>query len=405
MRLRGGIHSEGSRASKYRLSKALTVAVVCLSACEQPRADVIPVYTSAQSVESTDCVRVPGSPYSAEIVVGDSPPPCELFFVEDVTLNSVHSAAIVSPTGMMVVLPDGRYVSTTVEGPLALWGKDGAFIRSIGGTGKGPGEWVGIPRLFLGPSANLYIRESGANWLMFDSTGVFTRVLRGGGNEGARGVTHILDDGRLLKSDRSGSDGGARIVIRDLRDPDSVHLAIQIPTPRIVGTDAVYVSPQLAYGGGTWFWVGPPDGSDEYLIRGYDTNGGSGMSIRRNAPWFTHRRVGRSEPPGSVVAGLQADSTNLLVLIRIASQHWRPLANGAALDSVKSSFYDFVLESFDRTSGSLLSSQRIDGDDFLRRLPSRFVAGTNVAYLPEQDSIGIPRIRVFRYFLRSRLQQ
>lgn len=53
------------------------------------------------------------------------------------------------------------------------------------------------------------------------------------------------------------------------------------PHRECVETNAVYVSPPCAYGGGTRVWVGPLDGSDEYFSGGYDTNGGSGMSMRR----------------------------------------------------------------------------------------------------------------------------
>jgi hypothetical protein len=104
------------------------------------------------------------------------------------------------------------WVVDRLANEVRVFGADGLFVRTIGGQGSGPGEFMRIGPAFHGPNGEIWVEDLNLRrWERFDSTG--TRV------GGLRSTSRFLNAIRLWTRD-------GRFLVQDLHptDPDNAVL-------------------------------------------------------------------------------------------------------------------------------------------------------------------------------------
>lgn len=106
---------------------------------------------------------------------------------EDLRLGSIDGGRPEQQFGeiyaVMTDANDRIYVLENLAQEIRVFGPDGAFLRTIGGKGDGPGELSGAAGLNIGPDGRLWVYDTSAGFHVFETDGTFVtrhrRLVRG----------------------------------------------------------------------------------------------------------------------------------------------------------------------------------------------------------------------------------
>ncbi len=285
------------------------------------------------------------------VVVSGEEAPCELDFVEVVTLRPDDDAW--HPRPPIAVTPDGGFVTGTWHhGTLALWTPDGALVRTFGqGPGDGPGEFSWASAILVDRDSMIHV-TSGPLVHRYTIEGRFLETFRLPVPSGVREAS-ITAEGHLLLS--------ALAVDASLRR------GVVLWTP---GGARVYEEP----GGhiGDWFlhtysrplglWVAGTSSYEVVHVAGPDEE--PVFRMVRSVDWFPGE--GRANPPNLYL--LEADPAGLIYTLASAPAPDAPpgpLPSARSVEEIRAHvnlYRENVIEALS-VDGRLIASRRY-------RLPS-----------------------------------
>lgn len=177
------------------------------------------------------------------------------------SLNGDHPAAL-SAVGQLAVDRLGRvWVYDRLEHHIKVFSSDGSFVRMIGRSGAGPGEFKGVIGMAWDPNGRLWVVDAGnARYSVFDTTGVLVADYRRPVHTyDARWVGGFATDGRFF-------DQAYLPATRDRLPQALLYVSEGIPLDTIMLPD---YTRQAARRGSMWF----PLPFSRKLILAFDPRG------------------------------------------------------------------------------------------------------------------------------------
>jgi hypothetical protein len=285
-------------------------------------------------------------------------PPCSLGLDTLVTLSSEAVDGAPSSTVSVARLGDDQYAVVyyfTILTP-QVFREDGTFLRPLGGTGRGPGEFSESPTLFVGPGGDLHATTRD-RIVRFDSNATHASTV----THDMAVVTRLAAVGKLLVSGRIVETRRGQMHIVELRDT------------------ALTVVRELELSSETPLAVLEPLGDSAILV--LDVNN---SSLRRH--WLADRRSdtiriarewfkpwtdpvpgeGHAERPRPKAVALSTLTRDRVVVATwVADDEWAPatVAPGVIrFDNMDHSrIWDTIFEVVDIATGQVLGSIRVDG--------------------------------------------
>lgn len=271
------------------------------------------------------------------------------------------------PLGRIAVNSDSSLVAVA-EGfnrtQVSVYSSSGAFVRTIGRTGDGPGEFRNVMTLAtLSDSLfvydNIHFRES-----VFDFAGqvhrsrsVLPRTFR----------AVPFGDGRLVVNAQDTSPDRVGAYHHVIDSAGTTILSFPGAGGRFRADEAALNRRSLARASSSTFWSAPPN---QYVIEHWGLNGELLARLVREVDWFEpHRQtnVFRPDvPPEPRIWDLFYDANgHLWVLIHVRDTRWRAQfrsdrSEDMAFNGDLHSYWDSVVEVIEPISGRLLASVRHD---------------------------------------------
>lgn len=270
----------------------------------------------------------------------------------------------------------GRFYAAqlTDPGKIAVFDRQGRFLRTIGRRGGGPGEFVNVRRLFVSPGDSLFAVDASERVSVIGPDHRFVRSFR------APGTIHdssFPPGGRLVLSIASPPDvpalmvtnrNGTRLGILGSRSDD------MRDRPRLVAS---------ADAGRVWAAF-----SNRYQLDLLEPSGRTVRTLRRRLPWFSPERPERAgrRREGSVQdLTYDAQSGSLRVLLFRENPGFRPRApvpgrrpageaRAMRLDAAQAlTRYDIAIEFLDPRTGRAVARANMG-----ERLVAGFLSPTEV---------------------------
>ncbi len=136
------------------------------------------------------------------------------------------------------VIPDAQgriWVMDSLARELRLFGPDGTHLRTVGGSGEGPGEFASNPCAFPGPNQEVWVEDS-RFWLRFDAEGGHIASVPRQNTLGC-GMRQRLPDDRLALVNSGGpmtqAERQSYFVVYTLTDEGQVLPGDTFPTPPV----------------------------------------------------------------------------------------------------------------------------------------------------------------------------
>ena len=332
--------------------------------------------------------------------------PCRLVFEVVATLGTTLADSF--DVGQALVQDSqGRFVTSAGRaGFLILWDNQGRPLRTIGRSGRGPGEFLpGALQLYMDPLDSLFVRDNAGSWSVFSPDFAFVRRMPLGAlsrSGGMTGYTALLDNGAILSSAPPlGLDTARMFTIADKTGA----LVREFGDSIVVGDLPAAAPPSrlLAYSGGEHFWVDPPlRGPAAYELQEWSIEGAFVRRVVREASWFQTeaydpgREAAFQLPKSRVIALDAVRDDRVLVISMAANESWKPeLAPGMSEPEI-AAMYDFHAEVLDPVEARVLASQ-LPGD--LSQVPIAFIPRMRRGYARGEDENGLPFLRVLEYGL------
>lgn len=328
-----------------------------------------------------------------ESIAIDGPPSCPGCRVDlrpIARLGSPSDPSSVAPDAIGMDCSVGRLSSETFVvgsmvggGEIFLYGTDGAYERSLGSRGEGPGEFSTQVRLIVGPKDTLYVRDDRLGRLtVLSPEGEYVRSFA---TPGFVRAFALLDNGGILFHPNPARLGEE---LFQLKDRDGRLLggfgSVSRQPPE---TDGYVVAPSSL--GGFWtssIW--------EYELSRWGSPDHLELTISREVDWFP--RGGRyaegmplTIPSAPVLKHLwQENEDRIWVFAYVPDSNWEP---GLRMDpnlEWMSQAFDTMVEVIDLGSGSALVSARFD-----RALG--VVCGSNLVFDVLETEDGDTRLQVY----------
>jgi hypothetical protein len=201
-----------------------------------------------------------------------------------------------------------------------LYDVSGAYLRSVGRGGEGPGEVSGVPSRFVFAGGRLTVLDPRARkWLRFAEDGSFLEEWRVP-VERYSGFAHVTPDTVLLTG------GGSRATIHPLVSLSAGAVVGEVPHEVFVPADTTMRSPLL---------LGPAAGRSpmtaatawrhELVIREWSVDGRLVSIIRGSPPGFPELAVAVEEgEPASYLTSVHFDADGRLWLVsHVPAETWR----------------------------------------------------------------------------------
>ena len=220
--------------------------------------------------------------------------PCSIRFEPTgVVLQSDSAGSVPDPGAWISRGPDGRFVTSDPHGgSVHVWSAEGAFLRSIGRRGRGPGE--------LGSGAYPMVDDRGfvhvidlsqGRWNRYTPDGTFissgTSPFFGRASMGASAI--IGRDSLLTASPPSSGEEQFYILDGEGR---MVRAFDELPAGSESGTRTIAIT------GNRTFWAAPRQHTPEYVLEEWTFGGTLVRRLERQVPWFaaiTERKVPDSD--------------------------------------------------------------------------------------------------------------
>ncbi len=385
-----------SRRLKRRVPTATwtLLAVGLLAACEQSKrraaAEVElatgPLESCAAVLELHETKQHSGTVRS--VIVPDMEPVCEAKLEAVIRLTPPIGEGELLAGKSMSRRSDGFYVSNLFgENALAVWDSSGRFVRRIGRSGAGPGEFASGIQPIFGPGDTLYAIDNARHLNVFDNSFRYVRRSLQLNAQRPAGNWFLTVDGRRFVSPPP---AGVRSHHVAELDADGSILKLLVPADSATtGPDVEQSERTIAHGGGDSFWIGPTQvPAQSYAMEEWSLDGRLLRRVRRSAAWFVPYHVADngdpSGPPPTYFSMLQVDGSGLLHTAISSRERARrsPPGAGASREDRKAGI-SVRWEIIHPGSGTLVASTTFADVD---SVPMPFIPHTNTALILSRDS-------------------
>jgi hypothetical protein len=283
---------------------------------------------------------------------------------------------------------DGFYVSNLFgENALAVWDSSGRFVRRIGRSGAGPGEFASGIQPIFGPGDTLYAIDNARHLNVFDSSFRYVRRSLQLNVQRPAGNWFLTVDGRRFVSPPPA--GVRSHHVAELDADGSIRKLLVPADSATTGPDIEQAERTIAHGGGDSFWIGPTQvPAQSYAMEEWSLDGRLLRRVRRSAAWFVPYRVADdgdpTAPPPTYFAMLQVDGSGLLhtaISSREGARRSPPDAGANRQD--RKAGITVRWEIIHPGSGTLVASTTFADVD---SVPMPFIPHTNTALILSRDS-------------------
>ncbi len=388
----------------------LLACTIVFSACDATKSENFSqrmassgAFTSCDSLSSK---RTAISDSVVLVVVPDMEPVC------DAELVSVLE--LVPPDDDLGLLPakssagrrsDGLYVTPIIgENALAVWDTTGRFVRRIGRSGAGPGEFAGLIQPVFGTGDTLYTIDNARQLSVFDENFEYVRRSLQMAANVSPGYWFVTQDGRRFVSPPPA--GVRSHHVAELDDRGEVRRLLVPANPETTGPGLPEAERALAYGEGDSFWIGPTQvPAQSYEMEQWSLEGRLLRRVRRDAEWFVpyapNDERDPSAEPYTYFSKLQLDSNGFLHTVLSSREPRKPLPPGTVMTrELRKQGATVRYEIMDPTSGTLIASVRFADSD---SVPRPFIPRTNTAIILVSDSTYDYKAHIVRWQLTPRV--
>lgn len=366
-------------------------------------------FATAQA-QANPCPRsAPRSfPVGSEVVVNARETPCRIVFrPTGVRLEPVADGSRPDPGRSVVRDGMGRYYSANARGFLtniSVWGPDGAFLTSFGGTGEGPGEFPSagsVLAVYLDGHDQLHVWAPGS-WSVFSADQEFlrrhpapaTRLLN------REPMSAVLDDGTVLTG--SGRDSDGKNFFRIVH-PDGTHLQSFAPVdPAIVWDEYQPPEKLISYSGGETFWATAnrplTEDWEGWVAEEWTLDGEHRRTFRRRVPGYEMFEANGNVSGATAFMHVDGDADLLYAVFGELTQRGRERAKDPARitpEERRSGLFTARVEMLDLRSGELLASEVYPVDAELETfMPWGAFRGTMEGYVYKETEAGLPVVEI-----------
>jgi hypothetical protein len=314
---------------------------------------------------------------------------CTVSVAKVVTLGRPDDPVTPAPAGGIVRDRQGRFYTPVFTGDaIVVYGPDGAYMRTLGRRGQGPGEYQEITSITMDARGQIYVFDHTRRITVLDTA---LRVVRTVVPEILNGRPLLMSDGTFVESGGAPGPGRTGVPLH-LLSSDGRWL-------RSFGGEAGVVTPvygialvrQLAAArsGGVW-----SARLDRYEMEEWDLAGKRRRALRRRADWFYPTPGEETWARGALfpqLAGIREDERGRLwTIARVPTRPTRPQATSEGSGPARlDASYQTVLEILDPTRGVVVARTRVPGG-------LRGFVMTDHAYRVVEDNDGNLSLEVFQ---------
>ncbi len=321
---------------------------------------------------------------------------CSIVMERKLTIGMTAPGKLLDHETILSVDRRGRfYAPTPSSGTVHVFDSTGRFLRSIGRSGGGPGEFSDPAMILFAQRDTMHVID-----IAKQRRSVFTPEY---GFIAAHVLPTLVVDaafaGRYMVLN------GMSMSAQHIGDPllliDSagrVERTFGAASPIVDPRRPFDMSRMLAPSQSGTFWSA---WQNKYVIERWDTAGTWLLQITRAAAWFKPwialaRGAPRAIPPTPRIIGVQEDNAGRLwVLIPVADANWKPHPASSGTDFAKDyeEMFDTIIEVIDYRRRELVLSQRVKQD-------LHFV-GNGLVQALESELKGSPKFGIWRLGLRN----
>jgi hypothetical protein len=293
----------------------------------------------------------------------DSKPSCARCTIELVklfTLGGPDDTVTYHPRYGLLAKADSRgnvYVGPLGNDRIAVYNSTGKLLRTLGRTGKGPGEFDFLLYLDVGPHDTLYAFDYGGGRAnVFSPDHKYVRSSDQFGGQRHRHV--ILPSGQLFMLEPAQRIGDSVLALYSADGR-----LVRRYTPLAQDEWSIYYALGRSNRGAVW--VAHPN---VYQIDEYEMSGSIRRTLKRAADWWSKPSeqwtyYPRERKPEPALTSVHEDKRGYLwTTVRTGKADWRQLdkpgTNQMASQSELSKYYDTIVEVIDPVTGSLITSHR-----------------------------------------------
>lgn len=352
-----------------------TLAIALLLACGGFTAVQ---YTQADSADGAarpqgECERPRARSFAANDTIllgGRTAYPCNISIVATSALLRAEDAPSVNGIEPSIIrTSDGLFFSSSGDGRIIEWNRDGRFMASVGRVGAGPTDLEkGSIALHLDPAGRLFARDNSRRWLVFSPAHKLIGVASAAGMGYRQSQSAFLDNGTFLTSEAFDGDGARQYMFHvfsffsvSARVAKSVDTLASAPV-LVRGFGEVSGTAQsgllITYAGGSTFWSSSRASDSGYEIQLWGLDGQLRRTIKRSAEWHPIRKKTDpqpvSSPPPTRVVLLHDDGEGVVFVGVLVNTRWRPSVNPTLQQQQEMA--DVYLDAIDARAGVLLAS-------------------------------------------------
>jgi len=332
---------------------------------------------------------------------------CRIELERVITLGDAKGPGLLQEQSSVATDRRGRfYLSSNYDPTVVVFDARGRFLRKLGRTGPGPGEFSSRVAMLIGPGDSLYAIELGGNRMsLFSPNYAWVRTSSLALTPST--AVHAPDVGFLFSGALRFADGIGHPV--HVVDRNGAHIR---SFGSATGEQDLYSRLEglrrMTAPRGQIFWTSRVDA---YVLEQWNLEGRKLAQLTRHVSWFPPDvKMPRgsnytTHAPPPYMIGITEDSAGLVwTLAQVADRDWKPLRellpspsgtqNRATPDSVRHKIWDSVLEVIDPARGVVLVEQRFDTKF------QEFIA-PNLLVSFDEDADGNPRYVVWRARLVS----
>lgn len=323
---------------------------------------------------------------------------CRIAVDTVMTLGGLDAPGVhlVSRDSKIAVDQRGRFLLTAIRPVIAVFDSTGTFVREIGGSGEGPGEYVAITHVNVGPQF-IHVFDPDRGRTLLDTDHRFVRLDRfsNGINQAATTESGtVVFGGDLLSAESIGHHMHLLDVHGELRSYGWDGSAYSALTPRHYGATA---SDSVA-----WLIEGPSGRIEEWALL-------PEPKLRRIINRYVRELERDMLPPpseyrapGASAFAVRLDARGLWVLWATPDRRWTRRTNDPKVmerwgrEATPQEIGDGVLDLVDPETMRTLARYRSD-------LPLRgFVHGSDMILAYEETEEGVPWLHLLRPRLEFR---
>jgi hypothetical protein len=281
-----------------------------------------------------------------------------------VRLASDWEGSVPDPSTPVTINSRGEFLTRTHSpGEFAVWDSTGAFLRTVGRDGEGPGEIKGWPGIQVDPWDSVHVRDSKYRWSVFAPDFTFVRMMPNGGELRTDSHALFLESDTIIDAIGIKYPGGPSGLFSLFSRSDG---GFGRSFGEVLPTDRTLPRRHLAQGPDDTFWAIP---GYAYRAEQWTVSGERVRVVERWADWFP-RGLDDSgwnradEPPPPVITAIHHDQVEDLLWVRLMVPDPRRLPVEEAPESVVAAVayhYDVIVEVLDLQSSRVLASHRADG--------------------------------------------